>query len=137
MNLSDYPQRVRAGTALLTLIAVFSCLNALRLDRWGEPRDEQKYEDRAQGLRRDLPSHGPVGYIGDEVPTGADQNLHFHPFFHMQYAVAPVLLVDSPRYALVVGDFRQPVNHDRIAKLNLILVKDYGNGVMLFRSTNP
>jgi hypothetical protein len=137
MNWSGYPQRVRVGAALLILIAVFSCLNALRWDRWAEQRNEQKYEDRAQALRHDLPSHGPVGYIGDELPADANQNLHFHPFFHMQYAVAPVLLVDSPRYPLVIGDFRQEMNHDRIAKLNLILVKDYGDGVMLFRSTNP
>lgn len=137
MNWSGYPQRVRAGAALLTLIAVFSCLNALRLDRWADQRDEQKYEDRAQALRRDLPSHGSVGYMGDELPPHADQTLHFHPFFHMQYAVAPVLLVDNPQYPLVIGDFRQPVDYERLGKLHLALVKDYGSGVMLLRSTNP
>jgi hypothetical protein len=112
-------------------------LNALRLDRWAEQRDEQKYEDRAQALRHDLPSHGPVGYIGDKLPPDADQNLHFHPFFHMQYAVAPVLLVDNQQYPLVIGDFRQPVDYERLGKLHLALLKDYGNGVMLLRSTNP
>jgi hypothetical protein len=137
MNWSGYPQRVRAGAALLILIAVFSCLNALRLDRWAEHSDEQKYEDRAQALRRDLPSHGRVGYIGDELPSDVNQNLHFHPFFHMQYAVAPVLLVDSPQYPMVIGDFRQPIDYQRLGRLHLTLVKEYGNGVMLFRSTNP
>jgi hypothetical protein len=137
MNWSGYPQRVRAGAALLALIAVVSCIKALRVDRWADARNEQKYEDRAQALRLDLPSHGPVGYIGDDVPSNADQNLHFHPFFHMQYAVAPVLLVDSPQYPLVIGDFRQPVDYERLANLHLALVKDYGNGVMLLRSANP
>ncbi len=138
MSVRDYPKRVQAGTALLLLLAVFSCLETMRTARWAPLAvDILTSEARVQAVRRDLPLHGSIGYIGDEVPPNTDSNPYYHEFFHIQYALAPVILVDSQQYPLVLGDFHRPVNYDRITKLNLVLVKDYGNGVMLFRRLNP
>jgi hypothetical protein len=129
-----YPKRIRAGAALLALVAVFSCLDTTRNRRWFEEDGATRIsEERVQAVRRDLPSHGAIGYVGDEVPPNAGTKRYFHEFFHIQYAVAPLILVDSQQYPLVLGDFHQPVDSARIARLKLTLVKDYGNGVMLFR----
>jgi hypothetical protein len=134
----DYPKRLRAGTGLLALIAVFSCLDSVRLNRWVEKSSDVGIsEERVQAIRRDLPSHGTLGYIADELPPNSDERLHSHEFFHIQYALAPLILVDSPQYPLVLGDFHTPVDSERIARLKLVMVRDYGNGVMLFRSANP
>lgn len=137
MSELNYAQRLRAGTGLLALIAVFSCLDTVRLNRWAEFSEVRISEERVQAIRRDLPSHGTLGYIADELPPNSDERLHSHEFFHIQYALAPLILVDSPQYPLVLGDFHAPVNSERIAKLKLVMVRDYGNGVMLFRSANP
>ncbi|SRR6266699_5040631 len=137
MTAFDYPTRVRAGAVLLALVAFFSCLDTARNRRWFEASDVHISEERVQTLRPDLPSHGAIGYVGDEVLPNTDTNPYYHEFFHIQYAVAPVILVDSQQYPLVLGDFHQPVNFERMAKLKLALVKDYGNGVMLFKRSNP
>jgi hypothetical protein len=138
MSEFNYAQRLRAGTALLALIAVFSCLDSVRLNRWVEKSSDVGIsEERVQAIRRDLPTHGTLGYIADELPPNSDERLHSHEFFHIQYALAPLILVDSPQYPLVLGDFHAPVDSERIARLKLVRVRDYGNGVMLFRSANP
>ena len=137
VSVPEYQKRVRAGGGLLLLVAVFSCLETLRTDRWAPKAiDVPVSEARVQSVRNDLPQHGTIGYLGDEVPPGEDSNPYYHEFFHIQYALAPVILVDSQDYPLVLGDFHEPVNYERISKLKLALVKDYGNGVMLFRRSS-
>jgi len=132
----DYPKRAQAGAVLLALVAVFSSLDTARNHRWFEASDIRVSEERARTLRPDLPAHGAIGYLGDELQSNTNAIPYYHEFFHIQYAVAPVILVDSQQYPLVLGDFHRPVDPERIAKLNLTLIKDYGNGVMLFRGPN-
>jgi hypothetical protein len=136
MTTFDYPKRVRAGAVLLALLAVFSCLDTARKHRWFEASDIPVSEERVNAVRPDLPSHGAIGYIGDEMSPNTGTNPYYHEFFHIQYAVAPVILVDSQRYPLVLGDFHRPVDSERLAKLKLTLIKDYGNGVMLLKGPN-
>jgi hypothetical protein len=133
-----YPQRVAAGTVFLAMLAVLSCLESVKAARGFKPNGDERFDAIVQDLRKDLPVREPVGYIADELPPGADHHLlHTHPFYHIQYSVAPMLVVDSPEYPLVIGNFSQPVDAKRITSLNLTLVKDYGNGIMLFRRAKP
>jgi hypothetical protein len=139
MSEFNQARRLRVGAGLLALIAVFSCLDSVRLNRWVEKSvDVQESEERVEAIRRDLPSHGMVGYVADDLgPTSDDKRLHAHEFFHIQYALAPLILVDSQHYPLVVGDFHAPIDPKRITELKLVRVRDYGNGVVLFRSATP
>ncbi len=133
----DYPTRVQVGTFLVALLAVMSNLITFRevnSKPGGAAQDAvSAFEARMQPIRRDLPSHGQVGYIADEQAAGDDRAalLHFREFCYAQYTLAPVTLIDSPGYPLVIGNFHRSVTPERVSKLKLILVKDYGNGIIL------
>lgn len=94
------------------------------------------YEKRFDDLKKILPPHGVVGYISDKQNEGNHGNVGaLSDYFLAQYALSPVIVIRSPGYPLVVGNFH--VNGTSLkasANRNLILVKDFGNGVMLFRN---
>lgn len=128
----------KAGMVLLTLFALLSNLEFFKqtaLDRKLIGKDEVAlYERRFDEVRKSLPSHGVVGYISSkQVP-----DIRFDPaardYYLTQYALSPLLVVysDEPRW--VVGNFHDPVAGAKMAAdRNLIVVEDFGNGVMLFR----
>ena len=83
---------------------------------------------RFAGLRKALPAHGVVGYISD----AADDEANWE-FYQTQYFLTPVLLEKGTEHELVVGNFHHPtVAADWLESQNLVLLKDYGDGVMLF-----
>jgi hypothetical protein len=83
-----------------------------------------KYEERFVELKKWLPSHGIIGYVSD---TGDAEH-----FYRTQYALAPLILVQSPKAGLVVANFSVPS-----ALPNLLygkhfkVIKDLKNGVAL------
>ncbi len=94
---------------------------------------------RYEKLRELLPARGTVGYLDNSYidKQGADGGA----YFQAQYALAPVLVagigIDTKiTYPYVVGNFSQPVNlADLSAQLHLEIVRDFGNGIVLFRNT--
>jgi hypothetical protein len=137
--MTDYPVRVRVGVLSMILFALLSSGLALRwtLERAasGSRRDEVgRYEARFQTLRSALPSTGVVGYLaepkGSERPFDAD---YAKRFYLTQYALAPLIVVDSTEPALVIGNFRSAGAKRGGTNLGLILVGDFGDGVLLFR----
>ena len=99
------------------------------------PDDVTLYEQRFTRLRPLLPRHGTVGYVTDGDPQSLAVN---EKSLTVRYALAPVLMENSPRHALVVGNIMLPTTdlqqflHDR----HLALVQDLGDGVLLLRGAD-
>ena len=130
------------GKVALLILIFFALLSNLHLFRQTidfDPkplgRDEiTLYERRFEGLKKILPPHGMVGYISNEQA----EDIRFDPgaaeYYLTQYALTPLVVVYSPNYPLVVGNFRQAVIDPQIyTSRDLVPLKDFGNGVILFR----
>lgn len=98
-------------------------------------RDEiTLYEKRFEELKKILPSHGVVGYISNKQAEDIRFDAGAAEYYLTQYALTPLVVVYSLNYPLVVGNFHQSVIDPQIyASRNLVLLKDFGNGVMLLR----
>jgi hypothetical protein len=131
-----FPLRVRAAALLVALLSVLSIAHLFLYELSPPPTHPVSVFDlRLKPLVRDLPAHGTVGYVSDEV-AWVDDRPSFWEFCYVQYALAPLIVVDSPEYSFVIGNFHKPPQADRMSQLKLTLLKDYGNGVMLFRGTS-
>ena len=93
---------------------------------------------RLEDLRRMLDGHTRVGYINEtRHHPGELETAHY--YYQTQYALAPIsvqgLLSNAPSpLDDVIGDFRGPVDMAKIcASMGLTVVRDYGNGLVLFR----
>jgi hypothetical protein len=100
------------------------------------------YEHRFQELRSVLPARGVVGYLGDPEPTQATPDqanaaalLHFRRYLLAQYTLAPLLLIESSEPELVIGNFEPGALPP--APPGLQVVRNYGDGVVLFRPSGP
>jgi hypothetical protein len=82
-------------------------------------------DERFAELRTMLPESGVVGYVGESGPA-ADGS-----YYLAQYALAPLVVDRSANHALVVGNFATSQVSQSPAE-NLRLLKDFGNGVLLF-----
>lgn len=89
------------------------------------------YHARFRDLRRMLPRHGVVGYVSDDPKAGRE-------YYMAQYVLAPVVLDQTTARALVVGNFFDPARASAVAEgYGLVLLCDFGEGVMLFRGHGP
>ncbi|MBI3781729.1 MAG: hypothetical protein HY278_11840, partial [candidate division NC10 bacterium] len=103
----DYSTRVTIGIILLMLFVLISDVRLLKetvsLDASSMGSDTiTRYEKRFDGLKKILPPYGVVGYITDAEAEDAT----FNDYFLAQYALSPVIVVNSPDRELVVGNFR-------------------------------
>lgn len=87
-------------------------------------------DERFAALKGALPKDsGTVGYVGD-------MNIDANPsaYYLTQYALAPLVVVNGAHHRFVVGNFVRPEVAPRIAAANgLTAVRDFGNGIFLFR----
>jgi hypothetical protein len=125
--------RVLARTVCAVLIFIVCCLvssarlvmnaaiSARRHDTVAQNSDE-----RFAPLKAALPDRGVVGYIGEAGNSGTAD------YYLAQYALAPLVVENSPDHALVVANF--PRSKPDSVPRNLELVTDFGNGVLLFRN---
>jgi hypothetical protein len=74
-------------------------------------------------LRRVLPRRGVIGYIGQRGDTVGH-------YYLAQYALAPLVVDHSLDHSIVVGNF--PGSRPAGLPKNLELVRDFGDGVLLF-----
>ena len=130
----------------ITLLALISLFSTVKLTKPAEqfvykftgiteiaPDDVTRYEMRFAKLRPLLPRHGTVGYVTDK--EGLRDIAANEKYLYVRYTLAPVLVEDSPRHALVVGNLTQPTTdlqqflHDK----HLALLKNLGDGVLLLQ----
>lgn len=90
---------------------------------------------RFQDLASALPATGIVGYVSD-VPDS--QTLGAVLYSGLQYTLAPRLVTNQrvvPPAEWVIGDFSKPLDVREFGKQHgLALVKDFGNGAVLYRN---
>lgn len=137
MNRSLLPSK------LAVILVVFSALLAnfnLLLHKstnfnpnlWGRDRitvSESRYEQ----IKKALPPHGTVGYISNLKADDIRFDPGFGEYYLAQYALAPLVVIYSSDQPLVIGNFRGSTPVSSAAVPNMVLVKDFGNGIMLFR----
>jgi hypothetical protein len=127
-----YPVKTIAGVSISALVSLYGALQF-----YGEQRalnriqpDPYKLIDqerRFAPIREIIPPDALVGYVSD---LATDSTL----LLTAQYALAPRLLVRNPSSAWVVGNFARPQNFEAFARARgLILVKEFPDGVILFR----
>jgi hypothetical protein len=146
------PERTWAGTRTriaLMLVLLYAGASTVRwLQRAadgpaGASLDEiSTYEARFADLRTMLPARGVVGYLGHPEPAGATPReanaaalLHFRRYLLAQYSLAPLLLIESADPEFVVGNFDPGSPHP--APAGLRVVRDFGDGLVLFRRSPP
>ena len=84
------------------------------------------FEKRIEPLKEFLPQIGIIGYVSD---TNDSLNLAY-----LQYSIIPLVIANDTRRDLVVGYFHDHSKSDNIAQRErLLLVKNFGNGLFLFR----
>ena len=89
----------------------------------GRADNTQRMGQRFVALRTALPAHGVIGYVSQDKP-GVEQ------YYLAQYALAPLVVDHSRNHSIVVGDF--PTSKPTELPGNLELVRDFGDGVLLF-----
>lgn len=87
------------------------------------------YEARFRLLKDSLPPRGVVGYFS-EPPMDVEWG---KGFFLTAYALAPLIVVNSTAPPLVIGNFRAAGPDRSVPDPTLVLVRDFGDGVVLFR----
>jgi hypothetical protein len=154
-KIMSYICRVKAAIVLLLCLGLWSSYRAFRgalweLQRGGPGRDEMTlFGIRLEGIQRDLPRYGEAGYVADH-PIDFGNEDFVRELVWARYWLAPVLvlpyrhdhLVIGNFYKLVpyrhgdvvIGNFHKPVPTKLLSEWHLVLLKDYGNGMMLFVS---
>ncbi len=135
--MAGYPIRVRIGVLSIVVFALVSSGLALRRTLDPPPgaaaHDEiSRYEARFRPLRSALPPEGVVGYLAG--PRRLDRPFDdLKDFYLTQYALAPLIVVDTSDPPFVVGNFRPSSPEHTISDPTLVLIRDFGDGVLLFR----
>lgn len=130
--------RSRLGTyVVLALVIPFAVYANLRIinketDRLKGPgrTEEILYEARLEPLRQMLPKDAIVGYVTDE---SVDMLREFKYFVLTQYDLCPSLVVKGKNYPLVIGGYYDADNAAGPGAADLVLVKDFGYGIRLYR----
>jgi hypothetical protein len=118
--------------ALLTLISISNALweSYKSFDQYNKTTtDITAFEMLFDRLKKRLPSVGVLGYIDDTTdPVNASLQ-----YTLTRYALAPHLLEKSIRHKMVIGNFHQlPPKKALWVDQGLILIEDFGDGVLLF-----
>jgi hypothetical protein len=84
------------------------------------------YEERFAAVRQDLPAHAPFNFVSDLHPDYLD-------FFYARYALVPARLVWglNPSHDLLVVHYLNTPGVPNFKGYKLL--KNYGNGIMLFK----
>jgi len=92
-----------------------------------------EFDRRFVALRAMLPPKGIIGYLTDPGISPADTNAQAE--YHLaQYALAPVLVVNSPEQRFVVGNFHRTVTVGSLRDRGFKTVKEFGNGIVLLEN---
>ena len=132
----DYVRRAKVALALMILlIFVSDAYFALATHIFSEittiPSDEVTlYEKRLETLKQTLPQRAFLGYVGDTN----DLELFRKRYTLTRYILAPLIIIPRADLPIVIGDFHDTQSYAVIPKSNgLVLMRDLGNGVQLFR----
>ncbi len=133
---SRYTPAALAAVVALSLWASLGFYRSARvfaeanMDRHGIETQQARFRD----VLPLLPESAVVGYLSD-VPFGEIRGST--AFYGAQYALAPRILAPvagKHRADWVLGNFAKPADYVSIAQRHgLVVVKDFGRGVVVFR----
>jgi hypothetical protein len=132
-----YPFWLTAGIGAVILLSIFIAFQSYRtVDTDAHVyRDPYLINAQPERLREAipyLPEHAEVGYLSDVSFEAVNGSV---AYFGVMYALAPRLVTRSAdSHEWVVGNFSHPLDYAAAgAAHHLELVKDFGNGIVLFR----
>ena len=138
-------RRMRIGLGLLVLFALISSVRLVvrelhELADAPRPDEITGYEARFRELRHVLPPLARIGYLTDLTPQGAADDdeaarLAFKRLVLTQYALLPAIVDPDRRGGLAVGNFDSAGSAASRVTSGRTLVRDFGDGVMLFRTS--
>lgn len=111
---------------------LYSKSTALKLNLLGRDRITL-HESRYEQLKNSLPRHGIVGYVSNLKAEDIRFDPGFGEYYFTQYALAPLVVSRSSEQSLVIGNFLPAASVTPAAVTNMVLVQDFGDGIMLFR----
>jgi len=92
-----------------------------------------RFTARYQPVRSLLPDKGVIGYMTDPA-AAADEVNATAEFYLAQYALAPIVVVNSSNQRYVVTNFHVMVTTGSMADQGFKLVREFGNGVAVFEN---
>jgi len=121
--------KLGAATLLVGSALQTSIVNLVHLYRVIPARNDMmaRQDQRFEPLRDALPKRGIVGYMSDAA-TEYDQELRRSL---AQYSLAPLIVQSDTSQPLIVGEFTNPAAVARGRDLNLIVLRDFGDGLVL------
>lgn len=91
------------------------------------------FERRFDEVKKALPGHGVVGYVTDVDMSDTNAQAEFNL---TQYTLAPLWVTESSEREWVIGSFHASAPSAQfLTSKNLILVRDFGAGLYLFRGS--
>lgn len=129
------PSRVRNRVQAYVLVLAVLCLVSTFRFAWESPQPSRPlgespfgdYLRRFDELKKALPARGVVGYVDNR----ADNPLGPGYYYAVQYALAPLVVERSTERNLVVGNFTSAAVTSQYPA-NLVPIRDFGQGVILF-----
>jgi hypothetical protein len=136
--------RIRIGLCLIILFGHVSNMRLLGravhdLADIARPDEVTQYEARFRELKQVLPPHARIGYVTDLRPQGSADDgrirrLSVKRYVLTQYALLPAIVLPGTQHGLVVSNFYSAHGIDSEETRGLTLIRDFGDGVMLFRA---
>ncbi len=121
----------------LVIVILFGLYTNLRIinkevDRLHGPGrfEEAVYDARLTPLKAMLPPDAIVGYVTDEE---GDVRHRVKYLFLTQYDLCPVLVGEGKNYPYVIGGYYDIANPRRTDAADLVLLKDFGSGIELYK----
>ena len=88
------------------------------------------FEDRMLALRERLPPRGVIGYFNDSEPDF----INWEEYWLTQYALSPLIVTKNIDNEYIVGILHSSeIKKNSYGNMGLLLVKEYGNGIVLLR----
>jgi hypothetical protein len=138
--------RIKAGWLLLILLTGYAVLSLLMqsIGIYTDLPDKDPvtiHEARIAQIKGSLPASGEVGYVttveNEQIFAyeRAMKNVEYLAQYALtQYTLAPLIVRNSPELPLVVGNFLDgPPAPGFLEKNGLIPIKDFGDGLILYR----
>ena len=122
--------RNRIAVFGLLAVAVLTVFNLLLDVTHSEFGDIGQFDRGVAAVRTALPPAGTVGFFTD-APAGANAQ---QEYYLTQSSLAPVVVVNNTDQKLVVASIRNAAT--RPPNPNLQLVRDFRNGMQLYRNTS-
>lgn len=115
------------GLLAISLLTIFQfLLDAIAAKAPGESASIPVFETRFDEVKKALPADAVLGYLTDS--SMADPNVQAE-YFVAQYALAPRVVANRMDQSLVLGIIHNPTP----GFPRLPLIRDFGNGIRLYR----